>query len=369
MAIEIKKLELDSPEMEDFYALPNAVYADDPFYTVPFQDSVKQSVERNCFLKNQQIFMAYEDDVPTARLLTRISFELKDDSGKQIGMIGFFEALKNAEVVKLLLLKAVAWLEAQGVGDIIGPMDGDTWHRYRFNAGSFDSPPFMMEPYNRPYYCQLWEKNGFDPLPTYFSKHVPDVVKVTEKTEKFYKRMKKRGFSFRKFRTDRFDEEIKILYSLSCEIFAENYLYTEISEQDFVDMYSGVKGILNPDLIWFVSDSKGKHAGFVFTFPDYFQALAAMKGQSGMIAKLKFWSNKRKADTLNVKTLGVIPEYRGKGLGMALMHKAYASGLAAGYKKANLCLFREDNSSAKVDMDLGLISRQYYLYKFNAVFQ
>jgi GNAT superfamily N-acetyltransferase len=88
-----------------------------------------------------------------------------------------------------------------------------------------------------------------------------------------------------------------------------------------------------------------------------------MKGKRGIISKLNFLLNKSSADTLNVKTLGSVPEYRGAGLGMALMHKVYASGLAAGLRKANLCLIREGNSSGRVDMDSGHVSRKYNLYK------
>lgn len=365
MTIEVKQIVLDADEMADFYCLPDAVYADDPFYTVPFRDSVKKSVERACFHDKQQILIAYNDGVPVSRLIARISPDLKNGQGSPIGMIGFFESFENAEATKLILQKAVPWLKEKGAGEIIGPIDGDTWHRYRFNAGPFVSPPYMMEPYNPPYYCQLWEQNGFEPLPVYYSKHVPDAAKVAEKTEKFCNRVEKGGFSFRSFQLEKFDEEIRILYALSCEIFSDNYLYTEISEQDFADMYSGIKSILNPDLIWFALDGNGKYSGFVFAFPNYFRALAAMKGKTGLMAKLKFFFKQGQADTLNIKTLGVIPEYRGKGLGMALMHKAYSSGLAAGFKKANICLFREDNSSAKVDMDLGHVSRKYFIYKWN----
>ena len=365
MTIEIKKIDCSSSEMTDFYAVPKAIYAGDVSYAVPFHNSVKQSVERTCFKDLQQTFLAYEGGAPISRLIARISPELKDEAGSPIGLIGFFESLDNPSAVKEILQEAVSWLKEKGAGDIVGPIDGDTWHRYRFNAGPFDTPSFMMEPYNPPYYCGFWEQNGFEPLPSYYSKHVLDVAKVAEKTEKFCKRVEKAGFSFRNIRPGKFAEEFKILYALSCEIFAENYLYTEIPENDFADMYSGVKAILNPDLVWFVQDTDGKYSGFVFSFPDYFQALAAMQGKTGLLAKLKFFFKKSQADTLNIKTLGVIPEYRGKGLGMALMHKAYASGLAAGFKKANLCLFREDNSSAKVDMGLGEISRKYFLYKWN----
>jgi len=310
------------------------------------------------------MFLAYENGKPVSRLIARISPELKDENGENIGMIGFFESFDNPDAVKSILDDAVKWLKGEGVGEIIGPINGDTWHKYRFNAGPFCQTPFMMEPYNKPYYCRLWEENGFVSLSHYYSKHVPDTLKVTERTEKYCKRLERRGFTFRKFKKNDFISEIKIIYKLSCPIFSDNYLYTEISESDFVDMYAGVDSFINPDLIWFALDPEGEYAGFVFAFPDYFKALLSMKGKKGIIAKIKFLLNKGKADTLNVKTLGVLPEYRGNGLVMALMHKAYDSGIKAGYSKANLCLIREGNSSGRVDMDAGAASREYNLYKY-----
>jgi GNAT superfamily N-acetyltransferase len=366
MAVKVVPVEISSAQICGFYGLPGKIYGDDPFYCEPFEDSVKKSVEREFFRDRQKIFLGYEGKNAVARLIARISPDLKDERRRPIGMIGFFESFDKAEAVELILKEAVVWLKNAGAGEIIGPIDGDTWRRYRFNIGPFDTRPFMMEPYNPAYYPALWEKNGFELLSYYYSKHVPDSAQAADKTEKFMKRTEKTGFTFRNFRADNFEGEMKILYDLSCAIFSDNYLYTKISESDFMEMYSGTKSILNPELIWFAQDKNGKYAGFVFSFPDYFEAISAMKGKKGIISKLKFLLNKPAADTLNVKTLGSIPEYRGAGLGMALMHKAYTSGLSAGFRKVNLCLIREGNSSGRVDMDSGYVSRKYNLYQMKA---
>ncbi len=73
-----------------------------------------------------------------------------------LGLIGFFEAANEPEPVRELLREAASWLRAQGAKQVVGPMDGDTWHRYRVNAGPFDEPPFLLEPVNPPYYRDLW---------------------------------------------------------------------------------------------------------------------------------------------------------------------------------------------------------------------
>ena len=37
-------------------------------------------------------------------------------------------------------------LAAEGFDAVIGPMDGDTWHRYRVVTESDGSPPYLLEP-------------------------------------------------------------------------------------------------------------------------------------------------------------------------------------------------------------------------------
>ncbi len=355
---------IDTPEnMADFYRLTEKVYRNDPFYCPPFPDKVRQDVEREVFGNRQKIFMVYHGSETIGRVVARVSPTLTDDDGKPLGMLSFFEALNEPEAVRQLLGVAIDWIFARGATALIGPIDGDTWHRYRFNAGPFDARPFMMEPYNKPYYPELWTQCGFKVLSHYYSKHVADVRDVIPGMEKFYKRSLREGFSFRQFNADDFDGELHCLYKLSREIFSRNYLYTDICEKDFKDLYAGAKNILNPDLIWFAVDKDGEPAGFTFNVPDYFEALRSMKGKKNILAKIRFLLNKS-TDTLNIKTLGTVPKYHGGGLGPALMYLAYSSGLKAGYRKANLCLIQEGNSSGRLDAGKGAVSRKYLLFRY-----
>jgi hypothetical protein len=45
------------------------------------------------------------------------------------------------------------------------------------------------------------------------------------------------------------------------------------------------------------------------------------------------------------------------------MYKAYQGGFDAGLKKANMCLFHEDNASGRLDGGKGEHLRTYQLYE------
>lgn len=360
----IDEVRNDPAKLEVFLALPATVYRRDPRYCAASRDAMLESLHRPRFQDTQRILLAMDDGQCVARLVARRSSTLTDDSSQPVGMIGFFEALNRPEPVAELLREAVGWLRDIGVGMIVGPLDGDTWHKYRFNIGPFDLPPFLMEPYNPPYYPELWEQCGFQPLEEYYSKRVPDMAEVVPSLERILARVIAGGYRLRPLRMDRFRDELMIFYRLSTEIFADNFLYEDISEDDFVGMYEPVKSMVDPQFVWFAQAPDHQYAGFLFATHDYHAAVTAMRGERGLLAKLRFLQNRGRSNAVNFKSLGVVSGHRRSGLGAALMCQGYKMGLEKGYRKANLCLIRDGNPSGRLDGGRGTVSRRYRLYKF-----
>ncbi len=347
--------------LDAFFAVAETVYRGDASYCVPFERGVKESLFRAEFQGRQAILVADVQGQPAARIVARVSPTLKEPTGKPIGMLGFFEARNCPTVVSALLDRAVDFLARQGVGMIIGPIDGDTWHKYRFTVGPFDSPPFLMEPYNPPYYADLWAARGFETLESYYSKVVDDATVAAANTERLSQRALSHGYALRPIRMDRFADELALMYSLSKRIFAHNFLYTDISQEDFFSLYAASRQILDPDFVWFIQCKTGEDVGFVFAFPDQFRAMAALHGRRNLVGMCRFHWLKWQTDTLNIKSLGVVPEHQRTGAAMALMNAVYRKAADKRFRHVNLCLIREGNSSGRMDGDLGRMIRRYVL--------
>lgn len=363
MAITILDASADAQVRERFIGLPTSVYRDDPLWCAPMQDAVEAGLNSPTFAGAQRLFLAEDDGHPAARVCARRVDLLPDAAGKPYGALGFFEALDRPDAVRLLFRTALDWLRASGAGSVLGPIDGDTWHRYRVNIGPHDSPPFLMEPYNPRYYAALWEGSGFRPFASYCSKRVTDVSAVLSRFEPRARRVLRNGYQLRPLNPDRFEQELDLLYDLSCRTFSGNLFYTEIPRDEFHALYADVRSLLDPDLVWFARAPDGTDAGFVFALPDRFREVAAMRGGRGPLAKLRFHRNDVQA--VNIKTLGVTPPYRRTGLASALMYQAYSQGLEKGYRQANLCLMIDGNASARMDAGLGEVFRRYVLYQFD----
>jgi hypothetical protein len=255
-----------------------------------------------------------------------------------VGMIGNFEAENEPDAVREMLREAARWLREQGASMIVGPMDGDTWHRYRVNAGPFDEPPFLLEPVNPPYWDALWRSAGFVTVEQYTSKRVGDVAPLVEKLAPMHERALARGYRFRNFDLARLEEELALVWKMSLEIFRGNAFYFELSLDEFLKLYAGIERLLVPELVLFAEDREGAPAGFLFAYPD------------------------THAQTVDYKTIGVLPQHRRGYLGWAMLHRGYEAALAMGRPVANHCLMHESNASQSMDAGHGEAFRRYYLY-------
>lgn len=362
MIVKIQNVTADANAADLLYELERRVNQHDPYWIASSRDSIRKKIEQTCDRERQWIGVAVEQNVRAA-VIARWSPELQDSSGRPIGILGFFEAENDAEAARALLDSASAWLKEQGVGRIVGPMDGSTWHRYRFNLGPHDVPPFLGEPSQPSYYPTLWKAAGFVVCEDYYSKRVTNLSAAATELERISKRVQKQGYRFRTLRPELFEDELRIFYCLSCEIFAENFLYRPLAWEDFLAMYRPLQPLIDPRFVLFASAPDGEDVGFLFSYPERRRAVAAAAGWWGKIGYLRHSYTR----TINLKSLGVVTKHRRSGLGAALMHEGYARAAEAGYRNANLCLIRSDNPSGRLDGDVGEVIRRYRLYERSAI--
>ncbi len=346
---------------DDFLSIPARVYAGNPYAMATADEVVLAALQRPEFNAHQSVWVATDQGKPQARVVARLSPTMRGSDGRPVGMLGFFEALPHTDAVRALFDDALGWLQHAGAGTVLGPMDGDTWHKYRLNVGPHDSPPFLMEPFNPDSYPALWEANGFTVAERYYSKVVDDAAAAARDTSRVAARAQKR-YRLRPLQRDRLADELAVIHTLSCRIFEQNRFYTPISLPDFRALYAGVDALLEEGCNWFAQDEAGQDVGFVFAFPDRFRAIQAMRGKRDLWAKLRYLRHARSATAVNIKTLGVLPEHQRTGVAMALMHAVYAHAAARGYRHVNLCLIREGNASGRMDGGIGRPLRHYALY-------
>jgi GNAT superfamily N-acetyltransferase len=69
------------------------------------------------------------------------------------------------------------------------------------------------------------------------------------------------------------------------------------------------------------------------------------------------------ADTLNIRTIAILPDQHGYGLGQAIAATLYEKALAAGLKRVNHCLMGPLAPPQRWDHGHGVVTRTYTMYE------
>jgi len=324
-------------QLADFHAVARAVDDASSGNSAATPAAVERLIQAR--LQDARAFVAYRDERPVARLLASASRALRDESGAAIGLLSFVESLDDAEATRAIFDAALVWLRQQGVRRAVGPLDGDTWHRYRVNVGPFERSRFPLEPWNPPYYQRLWEGAGFVPLESYCSKWIDDVGSLLPGLQQGLERSRERGIRIRGLDRERIADELSLVHDLSSAIFRESFLYTPIEREGFLALYAGMEQLLDSELVLFAEDATGAAVGFVFAYADPAQR------------------------AVHYKTIGVLPEWRRAAAAAALSHAVYSAALRKGLPSGNHALMRVDNRSQALDQGHGEIFRRYLLYE------
>jgi GNAT superfamily N-acetyltransferase len=247
-----------------------------------------------------------------------------------LGFIGHYEA-NSLEVGVEALLEAKEKLRELGAKRIVGPINENTWHRYRLALDDYE-PFFLGEPSNPKEYHDHFLQAGFTVLERYESRIVRNLSLREEAYLKGDKRLHARGIEIRPFTMD----ELPKIHEMSLPAFRENPFYEPIALQDFIAMYEKLAKILDPDLVPLAFHEE-RLIGYALAYPD---------GQR-----------------LIFKTLTVDKKYRALGLGVYLFDRIHYLAAKRGQMAVIHALMHEKNNSLKLSKRMDSEPfRSYALY-------
>jgi GNAT superfamily N-acetyltransferase len=252
------------------------------------------------------------------------------------GLVGHYYAA-SAAAGATVLNAACARLAMEGCSLAVGPMDGNTWERYRLLTERGEEPPFFLEPDNPDDWPGHFAAAGFSPIARYCSA-------VCEGLSGDVPRLREGDITIRQIDLSRFTDELVRLHRLSLVCFVENLFYTPISEADFLSLYAPARAFVRQELV-LLAEKEGELVGFIFAVPDLLQK---MRGEA--------------VDSVVVKTMAVHPDHAGRGMGGHLMARVHQAARECGFRRAIHALFHEDNFSGRISRHTARIIRRYELF-------
>jgi ribosomal protein S18 acetylase RimI-like enzyme len=296
-------------------------------------------------------WVAHRAGQAVARLSTLVADGLHGAPGRS-GLVGHYDALKGEAGVSLLRAAREELAEA-GVLRVLGPMNGSTWRRYRLalpaepGDPTFEPPVFLGEPRNPFEYPSQFEEAGFTVSARYESRIEPAVRLDEARLGESRARLAAAGIRVRALDPARFEQEIRSLFALSLESFADNLYYTPIAFEEFRATCEAVLPILDPSLVLLAEDASGRLVGYIFGYPDPLSDQGA--GPARAVAK----------------TVAVSPSARRVGVGAALLDALRDAAVRRGTGSMIHALMHVKNPSMRMSFrHESEIFRRYALYEW-----
>jgi len=354
---------------EGFAELPAAVYAGDPLW-------IPEEPEETAFAFSSANPWFRAGRARTLAIPGRARVAVFCDprtviEGRQAAFFGYWESSGDAAAEAAVMDRACQWARQEGCEILYGPINLSTALSYRLRvAAEPGAIPFPGEPYNPAAYPSRLAALGFEEHQRYLTQvGTPDQVRATrERRRNVARRVLARGYKVQTLELAEWLARLPELYPLVDAIFRENFAYTPIPYEAFV-LLLGRKMVARmcPRTSVLALAPNGEVAGVCILYPSYgplcVQGAGAARVPTAEIDYAKHAALLRARGPVGwiLKTIGVAPPYRRRGLTEAMVVESFDR--AEGRFDYLLgALIREDNASRNIAPAYGG-QRTYVLYR------
>ena len=301
-----------------FVDLAFRLYADDPNWVPPLKREALDLItpEKNGWFSHAkaQLFLAERGDRVVGRISAHIdtlalTMPAEQGFGPGVGQFGLFDA-EDAVTGAALIARAEAWLRAEGMTRVLGPISMSIWEEPGLLIEGFDHPPTVMMGHHKPAYRGWIEAAGYRPVKQLLTYDLeitapfpPIVNRIIQSGEK-NPRIRIREVDKRKF-----EEEAAIILAILNDAWSDNWGFVPLTEPEIKDVGVKLKPIVYNDLIR-IAEVDGRPVAFMITLPDLNEAIMPLKGKLLPFgwAKLLLWLRAPKVRTMRVPLMGVVKE-------------------------------------------------------------
>lgn len=315
-------------EWRDF---PKELYKDNRNWVCPLDadvDAVFDAAKNKKFANGEAVRMLARD--VEGRIVGRITaFYNRDDAALEeqpTGGIGFFESVNEQAVANLLFDAAREWLAERGMEAMDGPVNfgsRDAW--WGLLVEGFEFQPLYTNPYNPPYYIELFENYGFR---NYFNQYTYNrKMKAGILNQSVYERVRRLeespGYRFEHISLKNLDqvaEDFRMIYN---KAWANHSGVKPMEASDAQRMMKRMRPIIDERLIYFAYFND-EPIGFFIMVPDLNRVIGGFDGRLGLVNKIRLWVRLkllRRADRIFAIIFGVAPEFHGKGIESGIIHR------------------------------------------------
>lgn len=358
----------------EFFNMPWRVNAGDPHWVAPLRMAQRKLLDRRHYPffnhGDAAFFLARRDGQAVGRIAAienRLHSQKYNDG---VGFFGFFECDDDADACKALLQKASEWVKLKSYGRIRGPLN------YSFNdecpgvlIEGDAGPPVMLMSHNPPYYRALLEGAGMAKIKDLFAYLVTRETMADDRFQRVMKAVRRRApkLDIRPVRMDGrgFREDINTMLRVFNEAWANNWGFIEVTPPEVDAIAADLKPIVRPE-VTAIAELEGKPVGMAVCIPNVNEVLHGMRdGRLFPTGWYRLLTGLKRIQGFRTMLLGVIPEYRGRGVDALMIDKIIQDGARLGFQYCELSWVLEDNEPmvSLADKAGGKLYRRYRIFE------
>jgi GNAT superfamily N-acetyltransferase len=371
--LEIQTLS-DPRKSKAFMDLPRILNQGDPGWVHPLRMSQHKLLNRAKYpffeFGDAEFYLALVDGEPVGRIAA-IQNKLHNQTyNDTTGFFGFFECEDDPLVCRALLKKAAGWLDERGLTTARGPLNysmNDECPGVLYEGD--EGIPVLLMAHNPRYYKRLLESCGMGKANDLFAYLVTRETVANERFARVMRAVRRRApaLDLRSARTDGkgFREDIHTMLDTFNKAWKHNWGFVPVTESEVKAIAADLRPIVRPELTA-VASIDGKPIGIAVCIPNVNEVLHRMG--DGRLFPTGWWkllNGLRNIRGMRTMLMGVIPEYRGRGVDAVLIERVISNAWDIGIEYCELSWVLEDNEPmvSLADKAGGRLYRKYRIFE------